>query len=58
MNLKALKIDSYDIKRREDTLTETWSWCLHLTSGISFAGASASYDKAIQAIQEYAGKVA
>jgi hypothetical protein len=58
MNTTALKIDSYDIKRRQDTISETWSWCLHLTSGISFAGASSSYDKAIQSIQDYAKKVA
>jgi len=58
MNKKELKIDSYDIKLRKDTITETWSWCLHLTSGITFAGASSSYDKAIEAIENYARKVA
>jgi hypothetical protein len=58
MNTTALKIDSYDIKRRQDTISETWSWCLHLESGISFAGASSTYNKAIQTIKEYAEKVA
>jgi len=58
MNTRALKIDSYDIKRRQDTISETWSWCLHLESGISFAGASSTYNKAIQTIKEYAEKVA
>jgi hypothetical protein len=57
MNTQALGIDSYDIKLRQDTLTETWSWCLHLVSGITFAGASTSYENALNAIQNYAGKV-
>jgi hypothetical protein len=57
MNTQALGIDSYDINLRQDTLTETWSWCLHLVSGITFAGASTSYENALNAIQNYAGKV-
>lgn len=58
MNTKALGIKSYDIKRRQDTLSETWSWCLHLVSGITFAGASTSYENAVKAIKNYAEKVA
>jgi hypothetical protein len=57
MNIQELGIDSYDIKRRQDTISETWSWCLHLVSGITFAGASTSYENALQSIQNYAGKV-
>lgn len=58
MNTKTLGIESYDIKRRQDTLSETWSWCLHLVSGITFAGASTSYENALKAIKNYAEKVA
>jgi hypothetical protein len=58
MNTKVLGIESYDIKRRQDTISETWSWCLHLVSGITFAGASTSYENALKAIKNYAEKVA
>jgi hypothetical protein len=58
MNTKELRIESYDIKRRQDTLSETWSWCLHTLSGITFAGASGSYEQALKAVQNYAEKVA
>jgi hypothetical protein len=58
MNTKDLGIESYDIKRRQDTISETWSWCLHLVSGITFAGASISYEQAVESIQKYAREVA
>ena len=54
MNTELLSIDSYQIKRRTDTISETWSWCLHLVSGVTFAGASNSYDEAIERIKHYA----
>jgi len=54
MNTQLLGIESYDIKLRNDTLSETWSWCIHLVSGVTFAGASGSYEQAVEKIKHYA----
>jgi hypothetical protein len=54
MNILELGIESYDVKRREDTLSETWSWRVYLLSGVIFAGASSSYDEAMERIEHYA----
>jgi len=50
----ALGVESWDIKQRQNSLMPLFSWCLHLTSGVSFAGASSSPGEALESMARYA----